>query len=78
MTLGVRSAIECSLHCKGNLYSCAGYRHERKMKYQLRCEVCLIYDVSGGGFTINPVNSTAIGMPTINKEAGEVKRKSFK
>ena len=67
-----RSTIECSLHCKDFLYSCAGYTYERnKGRYQLQCEVCLIYDVGTAMVTANVTNSTATGMPKINKAAGE-------
>ena len=71
-TFNVRSAIECCLHCKEKLYSCAGYVHTRnKARRRFSCEICLIYDVSTPMVTVNRTNSTAVGMPNINKEEGK-------
>ena len=73
-TFNVRSAIECCLHCKEKLYSCAGYVHTRnKTRCRFSCEVCLIYDVSTPIVTVNRTNSTAVGMPDINKEEGKAR-----
>ena len=72
-TFHVRSPIECSLHCKENLYPCAGYVYVgNKRGFPSQCEVCFIYDLKTPLVTVNVTNGTAVGMPQIKKETGEI------
>ena len=69
--INVRSTIECALYCTGNLYSCAGYVHDRKDIAQFQCDVCYIYDVKKPLVTIRASLNKIINMPELNKETGE-------
>ena len=69
--INVRSRIECALYCMGNLYSCAGYVHERKDIARFQCDMCYIYDVKKPLVTIRASRNKTINMPKLNKETGE-------
>ena len=68
----VRSTTECALYCTGNLYSCAGYLHDRKDIAQFQCDVCYIYYVKKPLVTIRASSNKIINMPELNKETGEI------
>ena len=64
-----RSKVECSLNCKEDLYSCAGYVYDSS---HFRCDVCFIYDKTTPLVTMKTSNSTSSSMPEINMNTGEV------
>ena len=64
-----RSKTECSLSCKKDLYSCAGYVYNSS---HFRCDVCFIYDETTRLVTVETSNTTSSSMPKINMDSGEL------
>ena len=72
ITVGARSALECSLQCLNNLYSCAGYVFGRRENSTFHCDACFIYDVTTPLVKVQASNNTITRMPRIDLGSGKV------
>ena len=72
ISISARSALECSLQCLNNLYSCAGYVFGRKENLTFQCDACFIYDVSTPLVIVQASNNLIIRMPRVNLGSGKM------
>ena len=72
ITVGARSALECSLQCLNNLYSCAGYVFGKMENSTFHCDACFIYDVTTPLVKVQATNNTITRMLRIDVGSGKI------
>ena len=72
ISISARSALDCSLQCLNNLYSCAGYVFGRKENLTFQCDACFIYDVSTPMVIVQASNNSITRMPRVNLGSGKI------
>ena len=72
ISISARSAVECSLQCLNNVYSCAGYVFDRMENSTFQCKTCFIYDVTTPLVTVQASDSVVTRMPRIDIGSGKI------